>query len=534
VPGVTAPFSWHLTRRLFPKVAQHVADLEGALEAANEAKRELEAERERLLQEAGRLAAMLDATPDFVALSRLDGTIVYLNQGGRRLLGLGDEDLSRVKQAALCPPWVYERTEQEWLPKALREGHASGKGAFLARDGREVPVSFVMSVHRDEAGEPTHLSTIARDMTAQIGRDRALREKDELLRRATEASRLIVWQMDLGSGVVKCSANAEAVWGHREGPLESFIARVHPQDRDVVRVEARALTLGQPELSLEYRVIHPSGAMRWLHSTGVAVADEEGTRPARVVGVSADVTHRRVADEALRDSERRVQAAVAERDALAARNARLEAALREAKHAREAIAGALARELRDPLYPLLNAVQLLGLPGQETRLPALREMMQRQLERLVQALDGLSAPHAAQGQEPPPAPPAESAQRILVVDDNQDAARSLAMLLKALGADAQVAHDGPQALDMVPSYRPSAVLLDIGMPGMDGYEVARRIREREPDAAPVLIALTGRGQEEEGRRAEEAGFDRYFVKPADVPVLQSLLASLPAQPPAGG
>jgi len=535
VPGVTAPFSWHLTRRLFPKVARHVADLEGALEAANEARRDLEAERERLLEEAGRLAAILDATPDFIALSRLDGTIVYLNQGGRRLLGLGDEDLSRVKQSTLCPQWVYERTEQEWLPRALKEGYASGKGAFRSRDGREIPASFVMTVHRDEAGEPAYVSTLARDMTGQVSRDRALREKEELLRRATEASRLIVWQMELASGQVKCSSNAEAVWGLAEGPLEAFIARVHPEDRDVVRVQARAMKLGQPELSLEYRVIHPSGAMRWLHSTGVAVADEEGGKPARVVGVSADVTHRRVADEALRDSERRLQSAEAERTALAARNARLEASLRDSERARQELVGALARELRDPLYPLLNAVQLLGLPGQEGRLPALREMMQRQLERIAQTLDGLPARHGgARRQEapsPPDARPAASAQRILVVDDNQDAARSLAMLLKALGADAQVAHDGPQALDMVPSYRPSAVLLDIGMPGMDGYEVARRIRERETGSAPVLVALTGRGQEEEGRRAEQAGFDHHFVKPADLPALQSLLASLPAQRP---
>jgi CheY-like chemotaxis protein len=162
-------------------------------------------------------------------------------------------------------------------------------------------------------------------------------------------------------------------------------------------------------------------------------------------------------------------------------------------------------------------------------------MMQRQLERLAQTLDGLPARHGGVPQQEASSAPesrtASSAQRILVVDDNQDAARSLAMLLKALGADAQVAHDGPQALDMVPSYRPSAVLLDIGMPGMDGYEVARRIRERETGFAPVLVALTGRGQAEEGRRAEQAGFDHHFVKPADLPALQSLLASLPAQRP---
>ena len=530
---MTAPFSWRLAKLFLPSVARRVAELEDALERSSEARELLQNERNRLLDEAARLGAVLDAIPQFVALSRLDGAIVYLNPAGRRLVGLGNADLSRVKQAALCPPWVYERTEREWLPRALKEGSVRGEGAFLTREGREVPVSFVMTVHRDQSGEPAYLSTVARDVAVERGAERALRERDELLRRATEASRTMTWQMDLHSGHVKCSANAEAVWGMTEGPIDAFVARVHPEDRDAVRVEMRSLRLGQPEVSLEFRVVHPSGAMRWLHASGVTVSDEEGAKPVRFVGVSTDITHRRVAEEALRDSERRAQKAIGERGALAARNARLEDALREAERARLALAGAVTHELREPLYTLVNAVQVLGIPGQESRLPSLRKLMQRQLERLVHSLEQLSARH---GGAPAPGVGAprvgKPGQRILVVDDNQDAAGSLAMLLKALGAEAEVAHDGTQALEMVPAYRPSAVLLDLGLPGMDGYEVARRLRERRAGAAPLLVALTDGKDEEEGRHAEDAGFDRHFAKPADLATLQSLLASLPAQAPA--
>jgi PAS domain S-box-containing protein len=118
-----------------------------------------------------------------------------------------------------------------------------------------------------------------------------------------------------------------------------------------------------------------------------------------------------------------------------------------------------------------------------------------------------------------------SPQRVLVVDDNCDAARSLGMLLKYLGADVQVVHDGPAALRAVEEYRPSTVLLDLGMPKMDGYEVARRIRERAEFDQVTLIALTGWGQDDDRRRTRAAGFNHHLVKPADISSLQMLLST---------
>jgi PAS domain S-box-containing protein len=117
-------------------------------------------------------------------------------------------------------------------------------------------------------------------------------------------------------------------------------------------------------------------------------------------------------------------------------------------------------------------------------------------------------------------------RRILVVDDNVDSATTLGTLLKYLGGDVQIAHDGPAALAAIENYRPNVVLLDIGMPGMDGYEVAKRIRERQEFKDVTLIALTGWGQADDRRRSQEAGFDHHLVKPADIAALQSLLVSL--------
>ena len=115
-------------------------------------------------------------------------------------------------------------------------------------------------------------------------------------------------------------------------------------------------------------------------------------------------------------------------------------------------------------------------------------------------------------------------RRILVVDDNVDAARSLARLLARLyGQEVRVAHDGPEALAVAEEFRPEVVLLDIGLPGMDGYEVARRLRERPEFEGTLLVALTGWGQESDVERSRAAGFDHHLVKPANPEAILELL-----------
>lgn len=114
--------------------------------------------------------------------------------------------------------------------------------------------------------------------------------------------------------------------------------------------------------------------------------------------------------------------------------------------------------------------------------------------------------------------------RTLIVDDNVDAARSLGDLLTLLGNEVCVVHNGPAALAIMDEFDPGLVLLDIDMPGMDGYEVARHLRRQERDHRR-LVALTGFGQEEDRRRAIAAGFDQHLVKPVDLATLQSLYAA---------
>ena len=118
--------------------------------------------------------------------------------------------------------------------------------------------------------------------------------------------------------------------------------------------------------------------------------------------------------------------------------------------------------------------------------------------------------------------------RVLVIDDNPDAGDTLAELLDLLGAEEQVARDGMSGLQAFDTWNPDVVLLDIGMPGMNGYEVARAIRSRQSggaSATALLVALTGWGQDDDRQRAREAGFDHHMVKPADIELLEKLLVS---------
>jgi two-component system CheB/CheR fusion protein len=118
-------------------------------------------------------------------------------------------------------------------------------------------------------------------------------------------------------------------------------------------------------------------------------------------------------------------------------------------------------------------------------------------------------------------------RRILLADDNPDALESLALVLRLRGHEVFSAANGALALETAVRHMPEVALLDIGMPLLDGYEVARRIRAQEWGKAVTLVALTGWGQESDRRRSQEAGFDTHLVKPLDLDKLSALLAHLP-------
>ncbi len=135
-------------------------------------------------------------------------------------------------------------------------------------------------------------------------------------------------------------------------------------------------------------------------------------------------------------------------------------------------------------------------------------------------------PRAPAGGGEPGATGRPAGRRILVVDDNRDSARTLARLLKLMGNETRTAHDGGEALEAAEQYRPEVMLLDIGLPVMNGYEVARTIRDRPWGRAVRIVALTGWGQDGDRRRSEESGIDDHLVKPVDPSTLEKLLSDI--------
>ena len=121
-------------------------------------------------------------------------------------------------------------------------------------------------------------------------------------------------------------------------------------------------------------------------------------------------------------------------------------------------------------------------------------------------------------------------KRVLIVDDNVDAAQSLAMLAELLGHSTEVAYTGPEALEKLPTFKPDIIFLDIGLPGMSGFEVAQAIKSAHPQPPPLIIALTGWGTEETKQKARESGFDEHLTKPVEISTVEKILADRSFEP----
>ena len=191
------------------------------------------------------------------------------------------------------------------------------------------------------------------------------------------------------------------------------------------------------------------------------------------------------------------------------------------------------RELRSPLASMRHAARMLCLPGvSEDQLRWSQEVLERQVDQISRVLDELlgDARPVADADAPAPwdpdapVPPLQEHRlRVLVADDNRDNADTCATLLRMSGHEICTAYSGLEAVAVADVFRPEVALLDIGMPGANGYEVAKRIRSRSWGANAVLVAVTGRSHEDDRRLAQEAGFDHYLVKPVDLQELERLL-----------
>ncbi|MBL9124851.1 MAG: response regulator [Planctomycetaceae bacterium] len=133
--------------------------------------------------------------------------------------------------------------------------------------------------------------------------------------------------------------------------------------------------------------------------------------------------------------------------------------------------------------------------------------------------------HSSESQPAGAAGGSSVGRRVLVIDDHVDSVKSLSMLMRLWKYDVQGAHDGPCGIELAGEFRPQLILLDIGLPGMDGYEVAAQLRARPDLDGTCLVAMTGRGEEDDVRRATAAGFDHHLTKPVAAETLKEFLDS---------
>jgi PAS domain S-box-containing protein len=258
-------------------------------------------ERRQTEEEARRLAAIIEATTDFVAVARPDGQVIYINQAGRRLVGIPeDADDAEINRAALSPAWAYERTQQEWLPAALRDGSASGEGALLTRTGEEIPVSFVLLAHRDAAGRPEYVSTIARDITERVALEEKRRASEERFTKAFHASPNPIAITAISDGryvdvnesfLVMSGYSREEVVGRTVLDL-GFWHSAEERERGT-----EAIRSGRPPRDTEYRFPTRTGGVRdLLASTEIVRINDEDC----ALTVMSDITERKRREEGQR------------------------------------------------------------------------------------------------------------------------------------------------------------------------------------------------------------------------------------------
>jgi PAS domain S-box-containing protein len=496
---------------------------------------------------AARLATIVETSTDFIGLARLDGCALYLNRAGQRLVGLADaEAVGATAVADYLFPEDLPRLHEALLPAVLRDGSWTGDFRFRhVVTGEAIAVHWtIVRIDDKGSGKAIQLATVARDIREQKAAETALREadrrKDEFLavlghelrnpmapiRNAIEVLRLLT----------DTDADSRIGWAIDVlGRQSSNLTRLLDDLLDVSRIVRGNLKLQRRAVTLRELVEQAAEAVRPLmdergHRFEIALPDPDVSvdgDPVRLVQILVNLllnaaTYTAPEGQITIDwhaSDVSVDVCVMDNGPGIPQD-RLEELF--APFARGHGAGDKGAAGPGGLgLGLTISRRLAELHG--GRLEAVPIDCGSQL-RLVLPRDA-----GADAESVPPAARASASDkagaplRVLVVEDNADVAEAMIMLLRTLGHRAEAASSGPQALELAPRLHPHLALVDIGLPGMDGLEVARRLR-KAPNAGLRLVALTGFGHQRARDRSLAAGFDEHLAKPVDRVTLEAVLA----------
>ena len=485
------------------------------------------------------LAAVVESSDDAIVSKTLDGTILTWNPGAERLFGYSAQEA--VGQSIMLIIPEERQQEENDILEQLRRGERIDHFETLRRtkDGRAIHVSLTISPIYDASGRVVGASKIARDITErkrlEEERREADRRKDEFLATLAHELRNPLAPIRNAVQILRLAAAEPGQHGVALGIMDRQLeqmVRLIDDLLDVSRISRGALELRCGSIQLTAAVDQAIETSRPLIEE--SRQDLAVRLPEEPIHLHADLARlSQVFANLLNNASKYTPEGG--RIALTAERTGNDVVVTVTDSGR-GIPEDKLRSIFD-LFTQLDNSSDRPHAGLGIGLTLVRRIVEKHRGRIEARSAGegsgsqfvvtlpTTAPPATTATEPSVATHRHSAgKHILIVDDNRDGAESLARLLGVQGNEIHVARDGEEALDAAARLRPDVILLDIGLPKMNGYEVCRRIR-REPWGRGIsIIALTGWGQKEDRRRSEEAGFNAHLVKPVKYDDVMELLA----------
>jgi PAS domain S-box-containing protein len=491
-------------------------------------------ERFRLLIEGVRDYAIFALTPE--------GRIATWNTGAERIKGYRAEEVLGKPFSIFYTPEAIARGKPEWMLRAaIEHGSVEDEDWRVRKDGRRFWANVTITALRDEHGELRGFAKITRDLTERRRIDQlqqADRFKNEFLallahelRNPLAPIRSAVQVLSRQSAATPEIAQAQEI---AERQIR-HMARLLDDLLDVARISEGKLEIRREALdAAEIARRAVAAELPFIEERGLEMSVD---LPAEPLGVDADpVRLQQILVNLLNNAAKYTDPGG--RIALSARSEGREAVIR-VRDTGIGIDPAMASRLFEP-FVQVERREKRSVGGVGLGLAVVKRLVELHQGTVHVFSAGLGrgsefvvrlpqVPIGGSVRETRPrvaVRAAGSAKRILVADDNVDAADGLKLLLELSGDQVRVAYDGVSALSVAREFRPHIALLDVGMPKMDGYEIARRLRDDPQTRHAILIAVTGWGQAEDRRRSKEAGFDYHLVKPVEPSALERLLESI--------
>ena len=491
-------------------------------------------ERFRLLIEGVRDYAIFALTPE--------GRIASWNAGAERIKGYKAEEVIGQSFSIFYTPEATARGKPEWMLRAaIEHGSVEDEDWRVRKDGRRFWANVVLTALRDEQGELRGFAKVTRDLTERRRVDelvQADRFKNEFLALLAHELRNPLAPIRSAVQVLSRQSPANPEMAQAQEIAERQIrhmARLLDDLLDVARISQGKLEIRREALDVrEIAGRAVAAELPFIEERGLEMSVD---LPGGPLGVDADpVRLQQILVNLLNNAAKYTDAGG--RIALSARSEGREAVIRVRDNG-IGIDPAMASRLFEP-FVQVERREKRSVGGVGLGLAVVKRLVELHQGSVNVFSAGLGrgsefvvrlpqVPIGSSVRESRPSAAVRapgSAKRILVADDNVDAADGLKLLLELSGDQVRVAYDGVSALRVAREFNPQIALLDVGMPNLDGFEIARRLREDPQTRHTILIAVTGWGQAEDRRRSKEAGFDYHLVKPVEPSALERLLETI--------